>query len=89
MDRTMTNEAITARFFEALDALKVTGQMRGTGTFARRYGINRRNLYTLRRRPSSGIFKPVWLAYLVADYGVDARWLLTGEGGVFFNSSER
>jgi hypothetical protein len=87
MEGSRTNEAITARFFEALEALKVTGQMRGVGTFARRYGINRRNLYTLRRRPSSGIFKACWLAYLVADWGVDARWLLTGDGGVFFSDS--
>lgn len=76
-------DSVTGRFFAALEALKVTNQIRGTATFCRRYGINRRNLWQLRRKGGGGIFKVEWLTYLVADYGISARWLLTGEGAVF------
>lgn len=41
------NEKITARFFEALYALKAKGVIRGKKTFTDRYNINRWNLNAL------------------------------------------
>ena len=80
----MTSQAdIVLRFFEAVDALVLVRKLRGVSTFARLYGIDRRNLSKLRRDPSRGIFRAEWLAVLVADWHVSPRWLLTGDGGIF------
>lgn len=76
-------EDIVRRFFEALDALVLMRKLRGVATFARRYGIDRRNLAKLRRDPSRGIFRAEWLAVMVEDWHVSPRWLLTGDGGIF------
>ena len=69
-----------ARFFEALAWLKESRQIRGVKTFTDRYGIHRRSLQRLQKDPSTNDFKAVWLTYLVVDFGIDAAWLLTGEG---------
>lgn len=76
-------EGIVRRFFEALDALVLMRQLRGVATFARLYGIDRRNLAKLRREPSRGIFRAEWLAVMVEDWHVSPRWLLVGDGGIF------
>lgn len=77
------NVTIVNRFFKALQTLKGKGVIRGVQTFTSRYGINRRNLYTLEREPERGMFQVGWLAYLVRDYMVSPLWLLTGEGAFF------
>lgn len=77
------SQQIVVRFFEAIDRLKSERVIRGVQTFTRRYGINRRNLYTLRLEPQRDIFQVSWLAHLVEDYGVSPRWLLTGEGDFY------
>ncbi len=74
------SEAIVRRFFEALALLKRARIIRGEQTFTRRYGINRRNLYLLKKEPSRDIFQVSWLARLVEDYGVSSEWLLLGSG---------
>ena len=71
---------IVARFFEALAWLKETRQIRGVKTFTDRYGINRRSLRRLQVTPGTNDFKAAWLTFLVRDYGINAGWLLTGEG---------
>lgn len=79
----MTSEehiAITGRFFDALAWLKESRQIRGVKTFTDRYGINRRSLRRIQDSPDKYSLKAGWLTYLVRDYGINAAWLLTGEG---------
>lgn len=77
---TPDSQIIVMRFFEALALLKEEKAIRGMKTFTSRYGINRWNMLTSSKQPSRQIFQPAWLTYLVRDYGVSPRWLLTGEG---------
>lgn len=77
------DERITMRFFSVLDELIRLNRIRGVKTFTDRYGINRRNLMSLRDTPTAGRFRQSWLLYLVRDYGVSADYLLTGEGSMF------
>lgn len=74
------------RFFGALDALKETKKIRGVQTFTNKYDIDRRNLLKMRANPETYTFQAAWLMYLVQDYGVSARWLLTGKGNIFGRS---
>ena len=83
MTQTSDSAAIVRRFFLALDTLKDTKVIHGLTNFTEEHGINRRNLYQLRKNPERRILQVSWLAYLVKDYGVNAHWLLTGRGNIF------
>ena len=78
---------IVMRFFQALQRLKEDRRIRGKQTFTARHGINRWNMNSLEKDPSRDIFQPAWLAYLVEDYGVSPRWLLTGTGDFYDSPS--
>ena len=71
---------VVDRFFEALDVLHASGKISGPSAFFLDRNINRRNVYKLSNDRTSNIFQVAWLSYLVTDYGVNARWLLTGAG---------
>ena len=77
------SEMIVRRFFEALDSIIAQKAVKNVHRFALRYGINEGNLYKLRMDNSRRILDPEWLAFLVRDYQVNARWLLTGQGKMF------
>ena len=74
------SQIIIKRFFHALYRLKADKVIRGKQTFTRKYNINRWNMNTLEKNTCSDIFQTAWLLYLVRDYGVSSRWLITGEG---------
>ena len=83
MTQASDSAAIVRRFFLALDTLKDTKVIHGLSNFTEEHGINRRNLYQLRKDPERRIFQVCWLAYLVNDYGISPSWLLTGRGNIF------
>lgn len=83
------SQTVVKRFFSAIYRLKADKIIRGKQTFTRKYGINRWNLYTLEKEPERDIFQAAWLTYLVRDYGVSARWLLTGEGEFYARRVEQ
>lgn len=78
-----TSQAVIRRFFVAVRTLIEQKRLRGIQTFTRRYGINRRNFLTLEKQPERDMFQLEWFTALVRDWGVSARWLLTGDGEMF------
>lgn len=78
--------AIHKRFFETIDELIKRRQLRGRKTFATRYELNWGNFYQLRKDPTASL-EPAYLNWLVRDFGISARWLLTGEGEMFAKKS--
>lgn len=80
--QTSDSQKVIARFFEALNYIIDNKVIRGKQTFTRTYGINRWNMNTLSKDMRSDIFQTAWLTYLVRDFMVSPRWLLTGEGSI-------
>ena len=85
--QTADSRQIVLRFFEALNRLKEDKVIRGKKTFTERYGINRWNMNTLEKEPDRDIFQVAWLTYLVRDYNVSPKWLLTGEGEFYIQDT--
>ena len=82
-------QAITKRFFKAIDILTDANYFRGLQTFTSRYGINRRNLQHIKASPENTVLKPEIMAHLVCDYRISGTWLLTGEGAVFQDGTDK
>ena len=80
---------ITLRFFKAIDILTEANYFRGLQTFTARYGLNRRNLQHVKDSPANTVLKPEVMAHLVCDYGISGTWLLTGEGSVFQDGTDK
>lgn len=76
------DKEIKERFFQALNELITMKRMRGKKTFCTEYDINRGTFYYV-EVDKYEFSNPSWLAYLVKDYGVSAKWLLTGKGKMF------
>lgn len=74
---------IIERFFQVIDLLVESKQIRGVKTFTDRYDINRRNFYAVKKNHQRDIFQLAWLAYLINDFGVSSQWLMTGNGAMF------
>lgn len=74
---------IMIRFYSALEALIALKKIRGVNTYCRRNNIDRRNLNAQKKDLDRSIFQLSWLQPMILDYGVNARWLITGEGRMF------
>jgi hypothetical protein len=74
---------IINRFYEVIDVLKQTKQIRGVKTFTDTYNINRWNFITVSKNPESDMFQLIWISYLVKDFNVSAEWIMTGKGNMF------
>lgn len=77
------SQEIMTRFYSALEALIALKKIRGVNTYCRRNNIDRRNLNAQKRDLDRSIFQLSWLQPMILDYGVNARWLITGEGRMF------
>jgi hypothetical protein len=74
--------AVNLRFFQAMDFLIETKKLKNKKAFSDRYSLNRGNVAAVRVNYQKYSIRPVWLTYLVRDYGVSADWLLTGRGEI-------
>ena len=80
---TTVSKQIMERFYSALDAIIEGKKIRGVNTYCRLYEIDRRNFIAQRKDLDRGWFQVSWLQPMVREYGVSARWLLTGFGRMF------
>ncbi len=80
---TTVSKQIMERFYSALDAIIESKKIRGVNTYCRLYEIDRRNFIAQRKDLERGWFQLSWLQPMVREYGVSARWLLTGIGKMF------
>lgn len=80
---TPASKQIMERFYSALDAIIESKKIRGVNTYCRLYEIDRRNFIAQRKDLDRGWFQLSWLQPMVREYGVSAKWLLTGIGKMF------
>ncbi len=73
-------QAITKRFFDAIELLSSNRTIRGLKTFTDAHDINRRNLIRVKNLPECSVLKPEWIYYLCTDYKISASWIITGKG---------
>lgn len=84
---TPETQHIIERFFISLDAIIAKGSIEGVSTYCRLYDIDRRNMSAQRKDLSRRLLQPSWLVPLVREYGVSAKWILTGIGRMFENQN--
>ena len=89
MKKTITPKAIEIqrRFFEALDIMIASGQIKGLKTFCTTHGFNRTKYSRIKNALGMPIetmtYKMIDLdaiAALCSDFGVNPEWLLLGIG---------
>ena len=83
MNVSETGLLINKRFFHTIEVLKQMHILGGPHGFARKYGINVGNIYTIKKEPDKHFVNAEWLSFLVTDFDVSAEYLLTGKGNMF------
>lgn len=83
------NEAIKGRVFEAIRTLIELKLLRGRQTYCNKYGIDKRNFYAQEADITILRMQLFWIAPLVSDFGINAKWLFTGEGHMFWEDELR
>lgn len=73
-------QKITARFFEAVDTLISMKRLRGLNTLSNEIGLGGGNMRKIKRLPAIYTLKPEYIHYIVVEYGVSAKWIITGSG---------
>ena len=81
---------VQTRFFDALNALFESDEIQGgLLEFCKRYNLNRTKYSLLKNGSSTSERSATYrtididaLSYLCTDYGISARWLLTGSGSM-------
>lgn len=74
---------ITARFYEAVDELIRTKEIRGLGTLAKRWGLGRFSLSMGKNHIETKRLNMEYFFYLSRDYRVSPHWLFYGIGDMF------
>ena len=94
MKKTINPKAIEIqrRFFEALDIMIASGQINGLKTFCTTHGFNRTKYSRIKNALGMPIETMTYkmidvdaLAALCSDFGVNANWLLLGNGNMLAN----
>ena len=82
-ESTNSNSKIAERFFMVVDMLIAAKAVRGRQTFTALHDINNRNFWLSREHPERKLFQPVWISYLMEDFGISGEWVMTGKGRMF------
>lgn len=83
---TLQSQEVVTRFFEALQHLINSGEIKSRNRYCTKYGFVQSHLWRSERDPGRKLFELAWMIPLVANYGISARWLMTGEGSMVFKS---
>lgn len=75
------SQQINKRFFEAYDYLTEIGKIKNPFRFCKEHEIHRSSFIRLRNEPERE-FQLRFLTILVEEFGISAKWLLTGEGAM-------
>ena len=77
------NTEITSRFYEAIRLLIENKTLRGRQTYCNKAGIDKRVFYRQEKNYETSQLQLFWLIPLITEYGINAKWLLTGKGSMF------
>lgn len=77
------NVEVTSRFYEAVNFLIENKTIRGKQTYCTLAGIDKRSYYRQESDYQASLLQFFWLIPLITEYRINAKWLLTGKGGMF------
>lgn len=73
---------INSRFFQAVDYLVETRQIKGLKTLSDKWGVSRFSLTWSKNHPEEKRLKLEYIYYIVRDYNISLNWLFLGEGNM-------
>ena len=71
---------INNRFFLATEHLQNSKEIRGLGTLAKKWGVNRSSLSWSKNHPDQKRVKIELIYYLSRDFGISLDWIFFGSG---------